>query len=90
VAEVHQEVAGDLCCPGTVRTGGDADQAGAAGAVLDHDLPDCGGRDRWPSLTSSPCSSRCPQAGFSFARRITSLRIAVAVDGRSGPRRRFV
>ena len=43
----------------------------------------------WPSLTSSPCTRRCPQAGLSVAMRITSLRIAAAVDGRPG-RRRFV
>ena len=41
----------------------------------------------WPSLTSSPCTSLCPHAGFSVAMRITSLRIAAAVDGRPGLRR---
>ena len=43
----------------------------------------------WPSLTSSPCTRRRPHVGFSVAMRITSLRIAAAVDGRPG-RRRFV
>ncbi len=38
----------------------------------------------WPSLTSSPCTRRCPQAGFSIAMRITSFLIAAAVDGRPG------
>jgi len=36
----------------------------------------------WPSLTSSPCTRRCPHAGLSVAMRITSFRIAAAVDGR--------
>jgi hypothetical protein len=40
----------------------------------------------WPSLTSSPYTRRCPHVGFSVAMRITSLRIAAAVDGRPGPR----
>ena len=43
----------------------------------------------WPSLMSSPCTRRCPHAGFSVAMRMTSLRIAASVDGRPG-RRRFV
>jgi len=38
----------------------------------------------WPSLTSSPCTRRCPHAGFSIAMRITSFLIAAAVDGRPG------
>ena len=42
---------------------------------------------RWPSLTNSPCTRRCPRAGFPVAMRITSLRTAAAVDGRPGPRR---
>jgi hypothetical protein len=41
----------------------------------------------WPSLTRSPCTRRCPHAGLSAAMRITSLRIAAAVDGRPGRRR---
>jgi hypothetical protein len=41
----------------------------------------------WPSLTSSPCTRRCPHVGLSVAMRITSLRIAAAVDGRPGRRR---
>ena len=41
----------------------------------------------WPSLTSSPCTRRCPQAGLSVAMRITSLRIEAVVDGRPGRRR---
>ena len=41
----------------------------------------------WPSLTSSPCTRRCPHAGLSVAMRITSLRTAVAVGGRPGCRR---
>ncbi len=41
----------------------------------------------WPSLTSSPCTRRCPHVGFSVAMRITSLRIAAGVDGRPGRRR---
>ena len=41
----------------------------------------------WPSLTSSPCTRRCPHAGFSVAIRITSFRIAAGVDGRPGRRR---
>src|SRR5258707_15716381 len=32
----------------------------------------------WPSLTSSPCTRRCPHVGFSVAIRITSLRIAAS------------
>ena len=44
-------------------------------------------RIRWPSLMSSPCTRRWPQVGLSAAMRITSLRIAVAVDGRPGRRR---
>ena len=42
---------------------------------------------RWPSLTSSPYTRRWPHVGFSVAMRITSLRIAAAVDGRPGGRR---
>jgi hypothetical protein len=42
---------------------------------------------RWPSLTSSPCTRRCPQPGLSVAMRNTSVRIAAAVDGRPGLRR---
>ncbi len=38
-------------------------------------------------MTSSPCTRRCPQPGLSVAMRITSLRIAAAVDGRPGRRR---
>jgi hypothetical protein len=38
----------------------------------------------WPSLTSPPCTRRCPHAGLSVAMRITSFRIAAAVDGRPG------
>ena len=41
----------------------------------------------WPSLTSSPCTRRCPHAGLSVATRITSLLIAAAVGGRPGRRR---
>jgi hypothetical protein len=41
----------------------------------------------WPSLTSSPCTRQCPHAGLPVAMRITSLRIAAAVDGRPGCRR---
>jgi hypothetical protein len=41
----------------------------------------------WPSLMSSPCTRRCPHVGLSVAMRITSLRIAIAVDGRPGRRR---
>ena len=41
----------------------------------------------WPSLTSSPWTRRCPQAGLSVAMRITSLRVAAAVGGRPGRRR---
>ena len=41
----------------------------------------------WPSLTSSPCTRRCPQAGLSVAIWITSFRIAATVDGRPGCRR---
>ena len=40
----------------------------------------------WPSLTSSPCTRRCPRAGLSVAMRITSFRIAAAMDGRPGRR----
>jgi hypothetical protein len=35
-------------------------------------------------LTISPCTRRCPHAGFSIAMRITSFLIAAAVDGRPG------
>jgi hypothetical protein len=38
-------------------------------------------------LTSSPCTRRCPHAGFSVAIRMTSARTAAAVDGRPGRRR---
>jgi len=41
----------------------------------------------WPSLTSSPCTRRCPHIGLSVAMRITSLRIAAAVGGHPGRRR---
>ena len=41
----------------------------------------------WLSLTSSPCTRRCPHAGLSVPIWITSLRIAVAVDGCPGRRR---
>src|SRR5271167_1312250 len=41
----------------------------------------------WPSLTSSPCTRRCPQFGLSVAMRITSLQIAAAVGGWPGGRR---
>ncbi len=44
----------------------------------------------WPSLTSWPCTCRCPHAGLSVAMRITSLRIAAAVDGRPGPPARVI
>ncbi len=66
-------------------------RAGAAGRGADpgamKDLPDLEAASGWPSLTSSPCTRRCPHAGFSVAMRITSLRTAAAVDGRPGPRR---
>jgi hypothetical protein len=42
---------------------------------------------RWPSRTSSPCTRRCPQVGFSVAIRMTSFVIAAGVDGRPGRRR---
>ncbi len=42
---------------------------------------------RWPSLTSSPWTRRCPHAGFSVAMRITSFLIVAGVDGRPGRRR---
>lgn len=51
------------------------------------DLPNRGGAMGWPSLTSSPCTRWCPQAGLSMAMRITSLRIAAAVRARPGRRR---
>ena len=38
----------------------------------------------WPSLTSSPWHRRCPQAGLSVARRITSFLIAATAGGRPG------
>src|SRR2546430_2501562 len=40
----------------------------------------------WPSLTSSPCTRRCPHVGLSVAMQITSLRMAAAVGGRPGLR----
>src|SRR5262245_59505490 len=65
-------------------------RANPAGRGIDagimQDLPDRGRRDRWPSLTSPPCTRRCPQVGLSVAMRITSLRIAAVVDGRPGRR----
>jgi hypothetical protein len=53
------------------------------------DLPDGGGGDRVAELDEFALRAPVPQAGLSVAMRITSLRIAAAVDGRSG-RRRFV
>jgi hypothetical protein len=66
-------------------------RACAAGRGVDpggmQDLPHGGGGDRVASLTSSPCTRRCPHVGLSAAMRITSLRVAAAVDGRPGRRR---
>jgi hypothetical protein len=42
---------------------------------------------RWPRRTSSPCTRRCPQLGFSVARRMMSFVIAAAVGGRPGLQR---
>jgi hypothetical protein len=55
------------------------------------DLPHRGGRDGVAELDELALDPprRCPQAGLSMAMRMTSLRIAAAVDGRPG-RRRFV
>ena len=41
-------------------------------------------RSEWPSLTSSPCTRRCPHAGFWVVMRITSSRTAAAAGGRPG------
>ena len=37
---------------------------------------------RWPRQTSSPCTRRCPQMGFSVAMRMMSCSIAATVGGR--------
>ena len=61
-------------------------QVGPAGCGVDpggvQDLPHRRGRDRVAEPASSPCTRRCPYVGLSVAMRITSLRIAAAVDGR--------
>ena len=51
------------------------------------DLPHRGGRDRMAELYELALHPPMPQAGLSMAMRITSLRIAAAVDGRPGRRR---
>jgi hypothetical protein len=39
---------------------------------------------RWPSLSSSPCTLRYPQLGFSVAIRTTSATMMPSVGGRPG------
>jgi hypothetical protein len=68
---------GQELLPGRARAAG----CGADTGVM-QDLPDRRGSDRVPSLTSSPCTRRCPHAGLSVAIWITSLRIVAAVDAR--------
>ena len=66
-------------------------QARAAGRGIDpsvvQDLPDRGSGDRVTEPDQFTLHPPVPHVGFSVAMRITSLRIAVAVDGRSGPLR---
>jgi hypothetical protein len=51
------------------------------------DLPHRGGRDRVSERDQLALHPSVPDAGFSVAMRIPSLRIAAAVDGRPGRRR---
>ena len=51
------------------------------------DLPHRGGRDRVAEPDEFALHPPRPQPGLPVAMRITSLRIAAAVDGRPGPRR---
>ena len=66
-------------------------RAAAAGCGIDpggmQDLPHRGCCDRVAELDEFALHPPVPQLGLSVAMRITSLRIAAAVDGRPGRRR---
>ena len=70
LAEVHQEVAGCLCHPRTVRVGGDAGQVDATGAVLDDDVGSVESERHEPAARTRPLPAKIPtEHGFCGLRR---------------------
>jgi hypothetical protein len=86
VDEVDGQDAAGLCgqelFPGSASAAGRGADPGGV-----QDLPDRGGRDGMTEPDEFALHAPVPHAGFSVAMRITSLRIAAAVDGRPGRRR---
>ena len=65
-------------CPG-LRTTTTEPTAGQLTAARQYKTTAVEAAIGWPILTSSPCTRRRPQVGFSVAMRITSLQIAAIV-----------